>query len=126
MGPSVSTWRRAALARALAIEPALILLDEPLVSLDPETAAGMRALLAETFERCGAAVLISTHDRREALALADRVLELGESPARIVRDRASPLDRTARCDPASVEALHAEWYDPLTLEPHANRFTSGR
>jgi len=107
---SLGMQRRAALARALAVEPALILLDEPLASLDAETAAAMRDLLGQAFERSGAAVLMTTHDRREALALADRVLEIRGRPARLSADRASPLDRAARREPARVEAVHAEWY----------------
>ncbi len=107
---SLGMQRRVALARALAVEPALILLDEPLVSLDPETAAGIRRLLVQLLDRTAAAALMATHDRREALAVADRILELGGHPARIVSDRGSPLDREARSDPAAVEALYRDWY----------------
>jgi ABC-type nitrate/sulfonate/bicarbonate transport system ATPase subunit len=110
---SVGMQRRAALARALAVEPSLLLLDEPLVSLDPDSASAMRELLRLAMDRTGAVALISTHDRREALALADRVLELGGQPARITGDRHSPLDRAARRDPAAVDALHAEWFEPF-------------
>jgi ABC-type nitrate/sulfonate/bicarbonate transport system ATPase subunit len=110
---SVGMQRRAALARALAVEPSLLLLDEPLVSLDPDSASAMRELLRLAMDRAGAVALISTHDRREALALADRVLELGGQPARITRDRHSPLDRAARRDPAAVDALHSEWFEPF-------------
>jgi NitT/TauT family transport system ATP-binding protein len=107
---SVGMQRRAALARALAVEPSLLLLDEPLVSLDPDSAAAMRELLRLAMDRTGAVALIATHDRREALALADRVLELGGEPARIAADRHSPLDRTSRGNPAAVDAVHAEWF----------------
>ena len=104
---SVGMQRRAALARALAIRPALILMDEPLVSLDAETARDMRELLSDTLLDSGVSALISTHDRREALHLADRIIELGGKPAAVVRDRKSPLDRVARRDSAEVEAVLA-------------------
>ena len=107
---SLGMQRRVALARALAVEPSLILLDEPLVSLDPRTAADMRRLLVKLLDRTAAASLMATHDRREALAVADRVLEIDGRPARIVSDRVSPLAREARRDPAAVEALHGDWY----------------
>jgi ABC-type nitrate/sulfonate/bicarbonate transport system ATPase subunit len=107
---SLGMQRRAALARALAQRPALLLMDEPLVSLDPDAAAAMRALLTQALDATGAAALIATHDRREALALADRVLELEGRPATLARDRRSPLDRDARRDPSAVEALVRDWF----------------
>lgn len=107
---SVGMQRRAALARALAVEPALLLLDEPLVSLDPDSATAMRKLLRLAMDRTGVVALIATHDRREALALADRVLELGERPATIIGDHRSPLDRAARGNAAAVDAVHASWF----------------
>lgn len=107
---SLGMQRRAALARAMAVQPALILMDEPLVSLDPASAMEMRRLLTETMDRTNAATLIATHNRREALALADRVLELGGQPAALVSDRRSPLARDARQDPSAVSQLHADWF----------------
>ena len=107
---SLGMQRRASLARALAVRPALILMDEPLVSLDAETAASMRALITETLEESGTTALIATHDRREALHLSDRIIALGGSPTTIVNDRLSPLTAEQRRDPALVEALHAEWF----------------
>jgi len=107
---SLGMQRRAALARALAVRPSLLLMDEPLVSLDVESAQAMRALIAQTLAETGAAALIATHDRREALALTGRLLELGGAPATLLSDRASPLDAAARADPALVEALHAAWF----------------
>jgi ABC-type nitrate/sulfonate/bicarbonate transport system ATPase subunit len=107
---SLGMQRRAALARALAVDPALLLLDEPTVSLDAESAAAMREMLRMAMERTGATALIATHDRVEALTLGDRVIELGGTPARIARDRRSPLDRAARRDPAAVACVHAQWF----------------
>ncbi len=117
---SLGMQRRAALARALAVRPSLMLMDEPLVSLDPAGAAAMRALVAQALERSGAAALIATHDRREALTLADRILEISGAegaPARLIADRASPLDRAARTDPDAVEALHGQWFGGAPTAP---------
>lgn len=107
---SLGMQRRAALARTLAIRPGLILMDEPLVSLDADTAREMRALIAETLAAEGAAALIATHDRREALHLSDRIVSLGDTPTVIVDDRLSPLSREERLSPEAVELLHREWF----------------
>ena len=104
---SLGMQRRAALCRALAVNPALILLDEPLVSLDPASAEQMRALLRRTLDLTGATALLTTHDRREALALSDRILEIDGTPALLQRDRPSPLDREARLDHTRVDAACA-------------------
>ncbi|MEZ5660342.1 MAG: ABC transporter ATP-binding protein [Burkholderiaceae bacterium] len=76
--------RRVALARAMAIEPDLLLLDEPFSSLDEPTAQGLRRLTLGLCREQGNAVLLVTHNLSEALALADRVLFLSRGPARIV------------------------------------------
>lgn len=109
---SLGMQRRAALARALAVEPRLILMDEPLASLDPGTAAEMRNLIRASLERTGASALMATHDQAEALTLADRIIELGGRPAQLVRDRRSPLDRVARREPRAVDRLKADWFTP--------------
>lgn len=71
--------QRVALARALAAAPRLVLLDEPLTSLDPETAGEIRALLHEQLIASHATTVVVTHDAVDAVALAHRlvVLEAG-------------------------------------------------
>jgi ABC-type Fe3+/spermidine/putrescine transport system ATPase subunit len=65
--------QRVALARALVIEPALLLLDEPLANLDRQLREQLRGELKELQRRSGVTTLLVTHDRDEALTLADRV-----------------------------------------------------
>lgn len=107
---SLGMQRRAALARAMAVSPAVLLMDEPLVSLDPASATEMRRLLVTAMDRTGATALFATHDRHEALALADRVLEIDGTPAALVRDRTSPLPRDKR-QASAVAALVKDWFD---------------
>ncbi|WP_372399180.1 ABC transporter ATP-binding protein [Azospirillum sp. HJ39] len=101
---SLGMARRVALARAFVVQPDLLLMDEPFVSLDELTALKLRALLAELLERRPATVLLVTHNLREALALADRLLLLAPSPGRVVADVPVEVPRAAR-DDATVEAL---------------------
>ncbi len=70
--------QRVALARALVIEPALLLLDEPLAALDRQLRTQMQAELRGLQRRLGVAALFVTHDQAEAMALADRVAVMRE------------------------------------------------
>ncbi len=83
---SLGMARRAAIARAFAIAPELVLLDEPFVSLDPAMAARSRELLLTTWRARPTAALLVTHDRAEAAALADRILLLAERPTRVLEE----------------------------------------
>jgi osmoprotectant transport system ATP-binding protein len=84
--------QRVGLARALAAEPEVLLMDEPFGALDPLTRAEMQTMLRDLLQRLGTTTLIVTHDLEEALYLADRVvlLEAGRVvanlPAGDVRD----------------------------------------
>ncbi len=75
--------QRAALARALVRDPALLLLDEPFAALDALRRIELRAAVREILEFTKASAILVTHDVDDALALADRVLVLAGSPARI-------------------------------------------
>ena len=72
-GLSGGEAQRVSLARALAVDPVVLFLDEPLAALDPPTRRALTADLARIFARGAMAVLWVTHDRDEALAVGDRV-----------------------------------------------------
>ncbi|MBX8496317.1 ABC transporter ATP-binding protein [Pseudomonas cichorii] len=76
--------QRTALARCLARQPQVLLLDEPFGALDEVTRADMQHLLLKVIARHGTAALLITHDIDEALLLSDRILLLGNTPARVL------------------------------------------
>ncbi len=75
--------QRVGLARALAIEPAALLMDEPFGALDAQTRETMQGALSEIWEATKRTILFITHDIREAIYLSDRVIVLSGRPARI-------------------------------------------
>lgn len=85
--------QRAALARALIGDPGVLLLDEPLASLDALTRLQMQDLLSDVVAKTGATVLLVTHDIDEALHLADRILLLGERGLGVVESVEVALPR---------------------------------
>jgi ABC-type nitrate/sulfonate/bicarbonate transport system ATPase subunit len=90
---SLGMARRVALARALAVDPGLLILDEPFASLDQNLAAALGARIVERVRRHRTLVLLSTHDIDQALAMATRVLVLANEPATLVADiKAPPLE----------------------------------
>jgi NitT/TauT family transport system ATP-binding protein len=98
---SLGMARRVALARALAVDPAVLVLDEPFASLDPGLAAALGARIADRARRCGTLVLLSTHDLDQALATAGRILVLAGEPATLAADVVVP----ALDDAAAIERL---------------------
>ena len=81
--------QRVALARALAIRPDVMLLDEPLSSLDPHLREEMRFEIKDLQRRFGFAILYVTHDQSEAMALSDRILVMR---AGVVQQIGTPLE----------------------------------
>jgi NitT/TauT family transport system ATP-binding protein len=92
--------RRAALARAFSVEPEILLLDEPFVSLDEPTANRLRDLLVELWRSSPVTVLMVTHNLREAVRLADRLIVLSPRPAHVVGVTDVPIPREERRGPA--------------------------
>lgn len=83
---SLGMARRVALARALAVGPDILLLDEPFASLDRNSVHAARALLRSCLADRPCAVLLVTHDAEDATTLAHRVLHLSAGPGRLVSD----------------------------------------
>jgi ABC-type nitrate/sulfonate/bicarbonate transport system ATPase subunit len=75
--------QRVGLARALAIEPSVLLMDEPFGALDAQTRESMQIALENIWEATRKTVLFITHDIREAIYLADRVLVMSGRPATV-------------------------------------------
>jgi len=100
--------QRVGLARALAVRPAILLMDEPLSALDSQT----RDLLMEDLERLleqgGMSVLYVTHNLDEAARLADHALVFSRRPGRIRATSIAPVARRLRGDPAHAAAV-ADW-----------------
>lgn len=88
--------QRVGIARALAVRPDILLMDEPFSAVDAITRRRLQNELVRIWETSGTAIMFVTHDIEEAVFLADRVLVLGGSPARIVSESTVPVDRGER------------------------------
>ena len=116
--------QRTSLARALARNPAVLLLDEPFGALDALTRLKMQDLLLDVHAAEPTTVLIVTHDVDEALQLADRIILLGQDgdvPGAVIRQTLSVPGRRPR-DRGSAELaeLRAELLGGLGIERHAH------
>ncbi|WP_134727354.1 ABC transporter ATP-binding protein [Amycolatopsis nivea] len=118
--------QRVGFARALVLEPDVLLMDEPFSALDVLTAENLRTELMSLWQRDDfptKAVCIVTHNIEEAVLLADRVLVLGANPgklrAEVEIDLARPRDRKSPAFAALVERLYdlLTGRDPAAVEP---------
>lgn len=105
---SLGMQRRVAIIRAFAINPDILLMDEPFVSLDAPTARQVRSLLYSLWQQRPHTVLFVTHDLREAIALADRLIFLSPSPMRIVSDINVAIAREQRHDESRIDAFREQ------------------
>lgn len=106
--------QRAALARTLAMEPELLLMDEPFGALDAQTRELMQEELTAIWEQSDLTVVFITHDINEAIFLGDRTVVMGARPGRIVESLPIELPR-----PRNAATKH----DPRVLDYHDHCWT---
>ena len=99
--------QRAQLARGLAVEPHVLLMDEPFAALDAQTRDDLQLELQSVWARIGTTILFVTHNVREAVILGDRVVVMSPSPGRIKTIIDIPLERPRTPDDHAVADLAA-------------------
>src|SRR3979490_1125590 len=104
---SLGLARRVALARAFAVDPDFLILDEPLASLDDALAARRRDQLAVLVDSRPVMTLLVTHNVDDAVRLGDRLFLLSPRPARILADLSIRTPRSARGE-AEIAAIKAD------------------
>lgn len=102
---SLGMSRRVAIIRAFAVNPEVLLMDEPFVSLDAPTARQVRGLLMQLWQQRPHSVLFVTHDLREAIALADRLVFLTASPMTVALELEVPISRAERDNEDLIEGF---------------------
>jgi NitT/TauT family transport system ATP-binding protein len=85
--------QRVAIARTLALRPAVILMDEPFGALDAQTRSEMQQLLLKVWDETASTILFVTHDVEEAVYLADRIFVMSAHPGTIIEDVQVPFER---------------------------------
>jgi NitT/TauT family transport system ATP-binding protein len=106
--------QRVNLARALAVDPGLLLMDEPFASLDAQTREIMQAELLKIWQQTAKTVLFITHQISEAVYLSDRVVVMSARPGRLLAEVAIDLPRPRsleiKSDPAFVAYETEIWH----------------
>ena len=102
--------QRAALARALALEPTMLLMDEPFGALDPKSRDALQVELVDIWQKTRQTIVFVTHDMAEAVRLGSRVIVLRARPARVALDVdvAARLAHPRHVDQAEVKEWAAE------------------
>ena len=105
--------QRVGIARALAVEPAVLLMDEPFSALDAQTRLIMLEELLQIWGRTRQSIVYVTHNIQEAVFMADRVVVLSRRPGRILEivdvDLPRPRTEALYGDPAFVHAVDRIW-----------------
>lgn len=110
--------QRASIARALVMDPEVLLLDEPFGALDAITKISMQNELLDLWEGTGKTVLLITHDIDEAIYLADTIYVMSPRPGRIVESITTDMPRPRNRNGAEFVALRERIMKHLNLGDH--------
>jgi len=111
--------QRVQLARALAVEPRMLLMDEPFAALDAQTRDVLQLELQDIWARTGATIVFVTHNVREAAILGDRVLVMTPAPGRLKNEISIGLPRPRSPDTHAVVDLAARIRQELEHDIYA-------
>jgi len=107
---SLGMNRRVAIIRAFATDPDLLLMDEPFVSLDPPTARLAQQLLINLWSERPHKILFVTHDLREAITLADRLVFLHSNPMSVITEVPISIPRQERKQETKIEKFKQQLF----------------
>ncbi|WP_411036879.1 ABC transporter ATP-binding protein [Shinella sp. BYT-45] len=117
--------QRVSIARALLVQPAYVLMDEPLATLDEVTARTLRHELSNIWAETGQTIVFVTHSLREAVYLADRIIVLSRGPSSVFMDYQVPLARPRRYEDPKIGEIEAELIEKV-LTPWGLAGDAGR
>lgn len=107
--------KRAALARAVVMDPRLLFCDEPSAGLDPVVAAALDALILRLRDALGMTVVVVTHELESAFTIADRIVVLDRGSIRAI----GTVDEVRACDDLRVQNLLNRTLEAVELDPEA-------
>lgn len=112
--------QRVALARVLILEPEILLMDEPFAALDAQTREDMHQLLLRLWQTLSHTIVFVTHDVREAVTLADRVIVMDKTPGRVKDVVDVDLERPRKLDHQSFHHRCTKLHDLLRSDSNSD------
>lgn len=105
--------QRIAIARALAINPHILLMDEPFGSLDAQTRSELQDMLLNIWQETNITVIFVTHDIQESILLSDRIVIMGKNPGHIKKIIDNPLPRPRSLENGELSSIYKNIYNEL-------------